>query len=679
MQITVGTQSDPIVLLATRQSIAIFALLFLLCLTGLSVPVFAQSLELQRKDYLAAKKALHAKQYKTFDKIAHTLKDYPLYPYLRYEYLRKRLWKMKNEAVVTFLKQYNDLPVTDSLRTSWLKLLAKRGHWDTFLDNYTPQATAIMQCYQLQARMKTHNKTLLLEDIRSLWLTGKSLPPQCDTAFALLYQSDLMTNDLVWARIRLSMQNNEINLARYLASRLDPAHKTLAKKWVQIHRNPYKYTHKPTFKDTPVGREILVHGILRLTKISVTKAVKRLDALKKRYAFTPAAMAQMERTLALRAAIKKHPLAAQLLDKIDNQHVNEKVFQYRLRTALAHHDWPLLRKWTTGPAPVADFAMRWQYWQARALEAMGMPDQANTIYAALAKERDYYGFLAADKLNVPYAMNHYPLPENKKEWVRIESLPAIKRTYEFYKLDMHGSATREWTHALNKMTTYQMQIAAAIAAQWGWHSRAIFTMGRAKAYDDLVLRFPVLFNDLLDKYAQKHNIDAGWIYGLVRAESAFVENIQSPAGALGLMQVMPATGRDTAKRIGLKGFKAHKLKRAEINIPIGSAYMKQMLDRFNSHITLATAAYNAGPNRVVKWLPQRGCEQSDIWVEQIPFDETRKYVRRVLAFANVYDWRLNRAIKPITARMPYVTSNKNNAVANPGCAAIKIADKKHVN
>jgi len=214
----------------TQQTV--LALLFVILIATLSTPVFANSIESQRKDYLAAQKALDTKQYKTFGKIANTLKDYPLYPYLRYEYLRKRLWKIKDAEMVTFLKRYNDLPVTKNLRKAWLKLLIKRGHWQTFLDNYTPQSDTKMQCYQLQARIKTNNNTFLLEDIRTTWLAGKSLPPQCDPAFALLYKSDLMTNELVWERLRLSMQNNQLSLVNYLSSRLDPEHKALAKKWV---------------------------------------------------------------------------------------------------------------------------------------------------------------------------------------------------------------------------------------------------------------------------------------------------------------------------------------------------------------------------------------------------------------------------------------------------------------
>ena len=644
----------------------------------LAPPVFGKAIEEQRKDYLAAKKALETKQLKTFGKIANELKDYPLYPYLRYEYLRTRLWNVKDEDMINFFNHHSDLPMAESLRTAWLKLLVRRGHWQTFLDNYTPQSDTTMQCYQLQARMKTHNEKFLLEDIRTVWLAGKSLPAQCDPAFELLYKSDLMTNELVWERVRLSMQNHQPQLVNFLIKRLDPDYQKLARLWIEMHNNPYKYTLKPGVEDNPTGREIIMHGVLRLARQDIDKAVKRFDALKDHYSFLPGEVAELERTLAVRAAKNDSPLAKELLDQVDNYHVNDEVFHYRLKTALANQDWPLLKRWTNGEPSMPEIKLRWLYWHARALEETGEPDKAKEIFTELAKERDYYGFLSADKVNVPYRMNHYPLPENKEELDRIASLPAIIRAHELYVLGMIYPARSEWHHAINKMTSYQMQMAAVLATQWGWYDRAILTMARAEAYDDLVLRFPVIYGDLLDKYALKHGLDPGWVYGLVRAESAFIEDVRSPAGALGLMQVMPKTGRLTARSIGLKNFKTSKLKQAETNIPIGSAYMKQMLEKFNGNMVLATAAYNAGPHRVTKWLPKNGCEEPDIWVEQIPFNETRKYVSRVLYFANIYDWRLENEIKPIKERMALVTSPADKFVAKLSCTEIKISDNRHV-
>ena len=364
---------------------AFIPLLFIFMIT----PSHANTINTQRQDYLSAKKAFELKQYKKFGRIANTLKDYPLYPYLRYNYLRKRVWKEKNSDIIYFLDRYSDLPVTNRLRNSWLKVLIRRGHWQTFLDNYIKHSDPMMQCYQLYARMKLNKKEFLLEDIRSIWLTGKSLPSQCDQPFELLYKSGLVTNELVWKRFRLSMQNNEIGLATYLSRRLNTESKVLARKWIQIHKNPYKHTRKPNLTDNETSREIIAHGILRLAKKNPERAVKRLETLKIKYSFASSEIAEIERMLAIYAAKKKSKIASKLLDQIGNYHVNDEIFHYRLRTALLKKDWGLLKKWTSGEPNDSEINLRWSYWHARSLEETGETEKAKQIYIKLAKAVSY--------------------------------------------------------------------------------------------------------------------------------------------------------------------------------------------------------------------------------------------------------------------------------------------------
>jgi soluble lytic murein transglycosylase len=623
----------------------------------------------QRKQYIAAKKALNAGQLTLFKKTAAGLKDYPLYPYLRYDYLKRRLWKIKSPEIVDFLKRYDDLPRANDLRKSWLTLLAKRGHWQRYVDNYTPQKDKTLQCYQLMARIKTKNDAYLLEDIRTTWLAGESLPAQCDTAFALLYKSELMTDELVWQRIRLAMENSQTGLASYLSQRLGNEMRVWAERWIAMHKNPSSGTSKVKYDDTPVAREILLHGMHRLARQNIDRALSRWSMLKSKYTFTTDEIDKIDRQLTTRAARKKHKLAKQLLDNIAISEVDEEILHLRLRTALEDHDWTTLLKWTEGKSAEEDIRLRWSYWRARALEETGDVTAANEIFESLSKERDYYGFLAADKINAPYQMNYHPLPEDLEEWQQLSSMPAITRARELYLLGSYYSARREWHHSLKLLTSYQTQIAASIAANWGWHDRAIITLAKAEIYDDLVTRFPLPFNMTIEKFAKMRNLDLGWLYALIRAESAFIEDVRSPAGALGLMQVMPATGRATAKNIGLKNYNTKQLLESSKNVRIGSAYLKQMHDSFNNNKVLATAAYNAGPANVKRWLPKKQCEQADIWIEKIPFTETRKYVRRILYFASVYDWRLKREITPIQQRVSLVQPNKQ-IVAKQSCPEV---------
>jgi peptidoglycan lytic transglycosylase len=625
----------------------------------------------QRKQYLSAKKSLRAGHLKTFKKKAEALKDYPLYGYLRYDYLSRRLWKVKNAEIIDFLKNYGDLPMANDLRKRWLTLLVKRARWQTYVDNYTPQKDKTLQCNQLLARIKTKNESYLLEDIRTVWLTGESLPPQCDPAFARLYKSELMTDELIWQRIRLSMAKGQTSLAAYLARRLGAEKQPWVKRWIAMHRNPSKATYKVKYDDSPVAREILLHGMHRLARQNIKRALSRWQKLKTSYSFSDEEIDQLEHTLTVRAARKNHKQAKQLLDNIANSEVDEQILHLRLSIALEDEDWHTLVKWTQGEPADESIRLRWYYWRARALAETGNVAAATEIYKDLAKERDYYGFLAADRVNMPYQMNYHPLPVDLEKWQKLSALPAIVRARELYQLGSHHSARREWNQALTQLTSYQKQIAASIAGNWGWHDRAILTLAQAKLFDDVVTRFPLPFNKTVLQFAKMRNMDLSWMYALVRAESAFIEDVRSPAGALGLMQVMPATGKITARRIGLRNYNTKQLLQANKNVRLGSAYLKQMYDAFNKSTVLATAAYNAGPANVKRWLPKKHCQEADIWIEKIPFTETRKYVRRILYFASVYDWRLKREIIPIQQRTTLIQPKKQ-ILASKSCPVGKV-------
>lgn len=635
----------------------IIILLITVAGTTLTTSVSAISLEEQRKYYQEAKKLLRQGKLTQFIAVSESIRDYPLYPYLRYNYLKPRIHNVKANEMELFLQQFDNFPLTDDLRTRWLKQLAQTGQWQLYFDNYTQQQDPVLQCYQLIARIKTGNQTYLLEDIRTIWLSGKSLPPQCDPAFELLYKSDLMTPDLVWQRIRLAMENGNTGLVNYLRKQLNEPLSGWAQRWIEMHNNPGQGTGNLSFDDNEYAHEILIHGIKQLSRINISTAIERWDKLQQQYEFTPQQKSETNRLLAVRAAIKDHPRTIELLDNISNYYVDDDIFHWRLVIALNNNDWHKLNKWTNGIVPYGDMELRWKYWHARSLEKLGEIEKANKEFQSISRQRDYYGFLAADKLGQKYVLAHAPLPDNPEEKNKIANMPGILRAKELNELGENWQARREWHHALNFMTTYQKEIAATLAKDWGWYDRVIFSMGSAHSYDDLILRFPVLYQTTIDKSIEKHQLDPGWVYALIRSESAFMEDAKSPAGALGLMQVMPLTGKQTARSMGWKNFKKNDLLKADKNVPIGSTYLKQMLNKFGENKILATAAYNAGPHRVNRWIANADCMDPDVWIEQIPFNETRKYVRRVLFYASIYDWRLQRDITPINQRMAVIDSS----------------------
>ena len=636
------------------------------CAPGLSPAV---TIDEQRKMFVEADRSLRSGNLTRFKQLTAQLRDYPLYPYLLYNYLRARLWKLNGDEIEGFLRHYDNLPMANDLRRSWLKVLARRGHWKTFLENYTPQQDITLRCYQLLARIRTGNDAYLLEDTRTVWLYGHSQPEQCDPAFERLYNSKLMSDALVWQRIGLAMDEGETGLASYLGNRLPAEQRMWVTRWIGAHNNPAHATYHPKFEDTELARRILLHGLNRLARIDAGKAIARWSDIKDDYEFSADQISEMKYTLAVRATQQNHPMAKTLLDDIDDSRVDEDVFGWRLRAALDDYDWQRILDWTSGIPPQDELTRgQWIYWRGRALEETGKPDAAKAMYRKITDLRDYYGFMAADRLGISYSMNHHPLPEDMEAWQKISESPGMVRARELFSLGMIYSARREWQYALDNMTTYQMQIAAMIASNWGWYDRVIMTMGKAKAFDDLVLRFPTPYQKDLDSYAQKRGLDLSWVFALVRAESAFMEDARSPSGALGLMQVMPATGHETARNIGWRNLRTTDLLKADANIPIGTAYLKQMVDRFNGNITLATAAYNAGPGSVSSWLPRTGCMEPDVWLETIPFDETRGYVRRILYYASIYDWRLRRDIIPVSRRMAIVQPKNSKLLADLSCS-----------
>ncbi|MFB3100673.1 MAG: hypothetical protein ACE1ZM_04440, partial [Gammaproteobacteria bacterium] len=463
---------------------------------SISQQLSAATLKEQRQQYLDAKKALKAGKIKTFTTLAERLKTYPLYPYLRYNYLRPRLHKIDDTEIKDFILSYPDFISVDALKTSWLKQLIKQGKWQLFLDNYTLQKELKLRCQQLQARIKTNNTTYLLEDTRTLWLTGKSLPPQCDTAFKSLYKSDFMTNELVWERIQLAMDSGNTGLVNYLSKRLDKDYKIWAKRWVAIHNNPSVATKNPKYPDTAIAREILLYGIKRLARQNITRSLRNWQTLQDNYNFTPVEIDDVNLVITVRAAKSKHPKAAELLDNLNPALDSNEIFHWRLRTALKNKDWQQLYRWTKDDPPeIESVKYRWIYWRGRALEEIGDIEKANESYASIADQRDYYGFLAADRIGAEYKMNHYPLPEDLESKNKVAHLPGIRRARELFILYGDYTARREWQHAIRSMTNYQKQIAARLASEWGWYDRAIFTMGAANAYDDLELRFPLSYRN----------------------------------------------------------------------------------------------------------------------------------------------------------------------------------------
>jgi soluble lytic murein transglycosylase len=259
--------------------------------------------------------------------------------------------------------------------------------------------------------------------------------------------------------------------------------------------------------------------------------------------------------------------------------------------------------------------------------------------SALAELRTYYGFLAAQSIGVPYRFNHADLPATDNQ--HVAALPAIARAKALLQLNEISEARREWFYGTRSLPQPELMAASALAHQWGWHQQAINTALKAQHTNDLAVRFPLAHRDTILEQAKQQAIPAEWIYAITRQESAFATDAHSTAGAKGLMQLRPGTAKDVASSLGLS-FNSQDLYQADTNLTLGSHYLQQLLHRFNGNRILATAAYNAGPRRLENWLQkQQQAMPYDIWIETLPYYETREYIQNVLAFSIIYGHRFD--------------------------------------
>jgi soluble lytic murein transglycosylase len=329
------------------------------------------------------------------------------------------------------------------------------------------------------------------------------------------------------------------------------------------------------------------------------------------------------------------------LNAIHPELENQRIREWRVRAAIRDHDWPATLATIGWLSDEEQASARWQYWRARALDELGFSEDALLIYQQLVTERNYHGFLAADRLQLPYSFENQPASVSQTDMEIVASLPGVRRAKELLELDRLIEARREWEFTSERLNEEQLLIAAKLAESWQWHSSAIFTADRIEYWDDIPLRFPLGYQNDVIYQANKFDIEPAWIYGIMRQESAFVSDARSSQGALGLMQLLPSTGKYIARRNKTPYSGSYDLLVADKNIKLGSAYLKDVRDRLFDHPVLATAAYNAGYAKVKRWLPNDAAMEADIWIETIPYDETRDYLERVLAYTAIYDWRLN--------------------------------------
>ena len=608
-----------------------------------------RQLEKYRKIFPKAEYA--ARQRKSRDyKIYHAqLEGYVLQPYIEYTYLRKHTYWRNRKQIREFLAKYENTPMEWPLRKKWLHYLAGRDKKDDFLADYKPNNDTTLHCYQLRYTLaKGGSETGVFTQVDKLWVHKKSQPKACDPLFKLWQEAGWRSNDKIWARLVLAASKGDHTLIPYL-KRLSPVdEKYLADLWYKMRRWPAHVAKMSNFPGkNPKEKAIALYAVKRLAWKDKDLALRAWERLTKKFTFTADEKNEVAKVFARRLAQVGHDKAPQWLKKIPTNELTDELVQWRIADALRRNQWQdALEILETLPGYLAK-KESWSYWLARALEQTGKNKDADKQFKLVAQERHYYGFLAATLIGQAPNLGDKPLQFSESELTAIDNNPAAQRALEFRHLKRWAQARREWFSFTKQLPTRQQLAAAKWANQNDWPDRAIFTLAEHKYWDDVALRFPLAFKSTVDNHAKRNKVEPEFAFAIARRESSFMPDANSSAGALGLMQLLPSTAKYVAK----KKVARNKLFNANTNVKYGTQYLKYLLDRLDGNEIAAAAAYNAGIHRVQRWVKVDQPMPADIWIETIPFKETRNYVKSVMAYRQIYSELLGQkhnTFKPLT-------------------------------
>jgi soluble lytic murein transglycosylase len=586
--------------------------------------------------------------------LASGLRDYPLYPYLPAAALEHDLRQLDPAVVQSYLKQYPDQFPAADLRRDFLLELARRQDWEHFLALYQPGLGEALSCDALQARLARGGALAFDPDLAALW-ARPSLPDACDPVLSTAHAQGLLTGERLWDRIDRAAEAGQAGTIGKLAAWLAPADAVSAQQLAQALRDPAAATTAASaWTDGPRERQAATLALTRLARRQSASADAAWQQLQAHFSFNDAQRALITRTLALFHATDFDSDALARLVALPAAAQSDATREWRARVALAQQDWPAVLAAITAMTRTQQQDGEWRYFRARALAALNRSDEAQAQFAALAREPTFFGFLAADRLDQPYAICPLQLADDPQREQALLDRIGMLRAFELYAVNLPRFARREWTRALQGADPATLRLAADLANRRGWYDRAVFTLTSGDALRLYDLRFPLASQDGVAAQAEQAGIEPAWAYGILRAESAWMSDAHSGADARGLMQLVPATAALVARRSGIDWGGGETLYDPSVNIALGTRYLAQLAQRYDGAPWLASAAYNAGPIRVDQWLSARGTLAPDLFVASIPFKETREYVARVMAFSVIYDWRLHGNAVPLATRMSMI-------------------------
>ncbi len=610
----------------------------------------------QRQRYLAARAAVDKTPGDAWKKFAIDLDGYPLLPYLELAVLKRGKAPPARVQVEAFLRRWPDsLPARD-LRESTLREFAKNGDWAGFRLMWTDSQARDLRCAWQRARIAAGEKPVYKDDIEPLWMQPRPVPATCEPLFDWAAANGQLSTDVIWQRIEGAAAAANPGTVRTIAARLPAADKAAAERIASSVDDPATVLAKAAaWTDTPRARDAIAFGMMRLARRDSAAAETRWAELGDVFKWDPAQKHRILNAIAVYRSTNYSDDALARLKALPTEAADDSSREWHVRVALAAQDWNETLAALDGMTPEQSADARWRYLRARVLTKLGRKDEAAPIFAAVAGEANFHGFLAADWIGAPYAICELPLATDKATEAQLLAQPDLQRAFEFHALGQLDAARREWDFAMTRLAPAQRAHAADLAYREEWYDRAVFLLSASsdtqRHYEQ---RFPIARKPRVTREARDVGIDPAWSYAIIRAESAWMTDARSHADAYGLMQLLPGVAKQVATRAGLPYAKPSDLFDPDLNIPLGTRFLAQMAGQYQGSPWLASAAYNAGGRPVGRWIDARATFEPDFFIETIPYKETREYVARVLAFSVIYDWRLNGNVVPLATRMPKI-------------------------
>lgn len=603
-------------------------------------------------DFLAARAAFDKGDRAKLAALAGKLNGHVLAPYVGYWQLKLGMDDASPEAIRTYLDRYPNTPLADRLRADWLKYLGRRSIWPRFAADYAPPPNADdveLACFTALFKWQRDGDAALAEAV-PLWFTGSATPDACEPAFAALLAKGTLTAADRRARLRLASEANNVRVAQSLGNDLPGKDRLTDRDFGEVARDPVAALSRGNFAwNTAGGRELALYALERAARSDAAaargawvKARDKLPEADRRYG---------NARLGFHAARQLNPAANDYFREAGDVRLTAEGQAWRVRAALRAQSWEDVLVAVDGMADAQRQEAAWRYWRGRALVATGKAEEGRLALASVAVETHFYGMLAAEALGQRFTVPaSLPLEPAAESLASFGARPEVKRVVKLAELDLRMESLREWSYIVRGLPDDDLLLAANYARRAGLYDRAINTAERTQARHDFGLRYLAPYRTEFDAAARAHDIDVAILYGIARQESRFNLDIVSSAGAVGLMQLMPGTARWVAKQLNRADFRPAQISEAELNTQFGAFYFKYWLDRLDRMPALAAAAYNAGPGRAQQWRPVTPLEGA-IWVETIPFNETRDYVKKVLANAVIYGQAFNTSARPLTTQL----------------------------